>query len=156
MEDENGLSPFSVDMDSLGDIIKLIKYFSCTTKIDPRDIPKDNYDAGKIDYGDEEAVDATLPCDLVPDCVSDVQPLVLGENKEHVSIDSADEDEYHDSSGIGIKMFFDKGDGSGALIGIEINVDLRQYCIYWFVCCENNGITSTSQIGKVLVSSKSR
>ena len=145
MEDENGLSPFSVDVDSLGDIIKLIKYFSHPPKIDPRDIPKDNYDAGKIDDGDEEAVDDTSPGDIVPDFVSDIQPLVLGENKEHVSIDSADEDEYHDSSGIGIKMFFDEGDGSGALIGIESNVGLRQYCIYWFVCCENNGIDSVRQ-----------
>ena len=145
MEDENVLSPFSVDMDSLGDIIKLIKYFSHPPKIDPRDIPNDNYDAVKIDYGDEEAVDATLPCDLVPDFVSDIQPLVLGENKEHVSIYSADEDEYHDSAGIDIEMFFDEGDRSGALIVIEINVGLQQYCIYWFVCCENNGIDSVRQ-----------
>ena len=36
MEDGNGLSIFAVDMDSPGDLMKLIKYFFHPTKIYPR------------------------------------------------------------------------------------------------------------------------
>ena len=35
---------------------------------------------------------------------SDIKPLEFGEDKEHVSIDSEDEDEYHDSVGIEFLM----------------------------------------------------
>ena len=95
----NGLSPFDVDMDIPGDIIKLIKHFFHTPNRYPREKQKYN-DSSGIFYGNVEAVDSTPPVSIHPGFVEDIKPPELGEENEYVSIDISDEETYNDSDGI--------------------------------------------------------
>ena len=78
VEDGNYLSPFYVDMDSPGDIIKLIEYLFRPPKRHPKYKTKYNDAAVKTDDSYEEAVDATPPGEIVSGFVEDIQSLDLG------------------------------------------------------------------------------
>ena len=51
MEDGNGISPFTVDMDVPDDLMKLIKYLFSPTNIYPRYKPIDEYETKKQTMG---------------------------------------------------------------------------------------------------------
>ena len=67
MEEVNGLSPFSVDMDIPGEIIKPMQDFFCPQNRYMRyNTRNDNATNQIYNGGDEEYFDATLTIDIIP------------------------------------------------------------------------------------------
>ena len=64
----NGLSPFTVDMDSLVDLIKIIKYFFRPPKRDLWYNPKNENSTNSSDNGgSDEDADDNHTCNTIPD-----------------------------------------------------------------------------------------
>ena len=109
VEERNGLSQFSVDIDSTYDLINNTEYFFFPPKIDLRDNPKNDNSTNTSDHFDsEEDTDANQTCDIISFFVNNIQSLGSDKDNYHESIDSADEYENNDSFNIGIEKCFDE------------------------------------------------
>ena len=96
VEEVNGISPFSVDMDSPADLLKLIKYLFCPPKRDLRDNIKNENSTDPSDNGEsKEDDDANHKCTILLCFVNNVHSMDLDKDKDHKSIDSRDTYENH-------------------------------------------------------------
>ena len=106
VKEVNGLSPFAVDMEIPGYLIKLIQDLFRLPKRYLRDNPRNDDDTNQVDNGgDEEDVDATLSGDITPSFAEEIKSLDLDEENYHISIYSEYADGNHDSSAIYIDFY---------------------------------------------------
>ena len=97
MEEVNGLSPFSIEMDSPDDLINLIEDFILPPKRDLQDNPKNGNSTNPSDNGDSKKdYDPNHTCNIIPGFKKNIQSLDLDKYKDHESIDSSNADKNHD------------------------------------------------------------
>ena len=97
MEEGNGLSPFSVDMDSKADVMNIIEYFFRPPERDLWENPENENSTNPSYNGDgEDDADANHTCCTIPFFVNNIKSLYLDKYMDIEIIDSADVDENHD------------------------------------------------------------
>ena len=88
-------------MDSLSDLINIIKDLFFPPKRYLQDNPKNDNSTNPCDNGDsEEYTDSNYTCDIILGFVNNIQLLYLDIDKYRESIEIADADENHDQSNI--------------------------------------------------------